>query len=154
MDNSQQGNSQQDICQKTFEYVGFWSRFWASIIDSILLIVISMPILYFIYGAQYFDSDELIQGTPDFIMSYAFPLIATVLFWIYKSATPGKLALSAKIVDAKTGNAPTPTQSVIRYLGYYLSLFPLGLGFFWVAWDKKKQGWHDKIAGTVVIRPR
>jgi uncharacterized RDD family membrane protein YckC len=42
-------------------------------------------------------------------------------------------------------------QYIIRYLGYYVSIFALGLGFLWVAWDDKKQGWHDKMAGTVVI---
>jgi uncharacterized RDD family membrane protein YckC len=51
----------------------------------------------------------------------------------------------------KTVNKPTVKQSVIRYLAYYVSLIPLGLGFFWIAWDDKKQGWHDKIAGTIVI---
>jgi uncharacterized RDD family membrane protein YckC len=39
----------------------------------------------------------------------------------------------------------------VRYLGYFVSALPLGLGFFWVAWDKRKQGFHDKLAKTVVI---
>ena len=135
------------------EYVGFWARFGAAIIDSILLIAITFPLLYMIYGSQYWDSEEFILGVPDFIISWIFPFVATVLFWIYKSATPGKMALKARVVDAKTGNTPTIQQSIIRYIGYYISLLPLGLGYFWVAWDKKKQAWHDKLAGTVVIRP-
>ena len=64
------------------------------------------------------------------------------------------MVLKVKVVDAKTGSAPTIRQSVIRYIGYYVSLLPLGLGFLWVLWDTKKQGWHDKMAGTVVIRPK
>jgi uncharacterized RDD family membrane protein YckC len=137
-----------------FEYVGFWSRLGASIIDSIIIIVITLPTLYLIYGGDYFNSEEFIQGFSDLIISYVFPLVATILFWIYKCATPGKIALSVKIVDAKTGNNPTVRQSTIRYLGYYVSLIPLGLGFLWIAWDAKKQGWHDKMAGTVVIRSK
>jgi uncharacterized RDD family membrane protein YckC len=137
-----------------FEYVGFWSRLGASIIDSIIIIVITLPTLYLIYGGDYFNSEEFIQGFSDVIISYVFPLLATILFWIYKCATPGKIALSVKIVDAKTGNNPTVRQSIIRYLGYYVSLIPLGLGFLWIAWDAKKQGWHDKMAGTVVIRSK
>jgi len=90
---------------------------------------------------------------PDFIVNWIFPLVATVVFWVYKSATPGKMALKAKVVDARTGYTPTVKQSIIRYIGYYISLLPIGLGFLWVGWDKKKQGWHDKLAGTVVIRP-
>jgi len=39
-----------------------------------------------------------------------------------------------------------------RYFGYFLASIPLGLGLLWVAFDKRKQGWHDKLAGTVVIR--
>ena len=135
------------------EYVGFWARFGATIIDSILIMLITFPMLYMIYGSQYWDSEEFILGVPDFIISWIFPFVATVLFWIYKSATPGKMALKAKVVDANTGNIPTVKQSVIRYIGYYISLLPVGLGFFWVGWDKKKQSWHDKLAGTVVIRP-
>ena len=152
MSNSEMGVF--DASLKDYEYVGFWTRVGASIIDTIILMFISVPILYFIYGEQYFDSDELIQGVSDFMISYVFPLVITVLFWVYKSATPGKIVLSVKIVDASTGNKPSSRQSIIRYLGYYVSVIPFGLGFFWIAWDSKKQGWHDKMAGTVVIRNR
>lgn len=135
------------------EYVGFWARSGAQIIDAILLTAITFPILHMIYGREYWESKAFIIGVPDFIVSYIFPFVATILFWIYKSATPGKMVLKAKVVDEETGNPPTVKQSTIRYIGYFLSLIPLGLGYFWVGWDKKKQGWHDKIAGTVVIRP-
>ncbi len=43
---------------------------------------------------------------------------------------------------------------MLRYLGYYISMLPLFLGIFWVGWDKRKQGWHDKIAGTLVIKEK
>lgn len=64
------------------------------------------------------------------------------------------MAVSAKIVDAKTGNAASTGQLIGRYLAYYLSLVPFCLGFIWVAFDKRKQGWHDKLAGTVVVRKK
>ena len=136
---------------KAVQYVGFWSRLLASIIDSVLVVMLTLPILYSIYGAEYFDTDASFQSSTDFIINYILPIVVVILFWIYKSATPGKMLVSAKIVDAKTGNKPTPLQCITRYLGYYLSMFALGLGFLWIAWDDKKQGWHDKIAGTVVI---
>ena len=75
-----------------------------------------------------------------------------MLFWIYKSATPGKMITKLVIVDAKTGGKPTTGQFLLRYLGYYVSTVPLGLGLIWVAFDQRKQGWHDKIAGTLVVR--
>ena len=51
-----------------------------------------------------------------------------------------------------TGAGLTWGQSVGRYLGYFLATLPLGLGLIWVAFDKKKQGWHDKLAHTVVVK--
>ena len=56
-----------------------------------------------------------------------------------------------KIVDIKMGKKPTKLQFVIRYFCYFLSSIFL-LGFLWIIFDKKKQGLHDKIARTLVIR--
>jgi uncharacterized RDD family membrane protein YckC len=81
-------------------------------------------------------------------------MVAVIVYWFYRQATPGKMAISARIVDAKTGEKPSLQQYIIRYVGYVVAFLPLGLGIFWVAWDKKKQGWHDKLAGTVVISPK
>jgi len=55
------------------------------------------------------------------------------------------------VVDADSAKPLSIAQAVLRYLGYYISALPLGLGFFWIAWDKRKQGFHDKIANTVVL---
>ena len=49
------------------------------------------------------------------------------------------------------GAPMTRAQAIGRYLGYYVSILGLGFGFFSVGWDKRKQGWHDKIVRTVVI---
>lgn len=138
----------------TYEYSGFWIRFGASLIDIVILIAITFPMLYMIYGETLYYSEEFILGGADFMISYLMPFVATILFWMYKSATPGKMVVKAIIVDAKTGNAPTIKQSIIRYFGYIVSMIPLCLGFIWVCWDSKKQGWHDKMAGTVVIHPK
>jgi uncharacterized RDD family membrane protein YckC len=139
---------------RELEYVGFWPRVGASLIDSVLVGIIIWPILTVFYGESYWMSEELIQGPMDFLLSWVLPAVAVVLFWIARQATPGKMAISAKIVDAKTGNVPSTGQYIGRYLGYYLSTIPLGLGLIWVAFDKRKQGWHDKLAGTVVVRPK
>jgi uncharacterized RDD family membrane protein YckC len=84
--------------------------------------------------------------------TWLLPIILILIFWHYKSATPGKIILFLAIVDADTLQPPTMSQFVIRYLGYYVSAIVLFLGFFWIAFDKRKQGWHDKMANTVVIR--
>lgn len=134
------------------EYAGFWIRLGASLIDTvILLIVITIP-LTFIYGKEYWMSEQLIHGIWDVLLNYVFPLVVTIWFWRRFLGTPGKLATSLKIVDAKTGNKMSVGQSIGRYFAYIISALPLCLGFIWVGLDKKKQGWHDKLAGTVVIR--
>lgn len=75
-------------------------------------------------------------------------------FWMTKQATPGKIVVGVKILDAETGEAPTVIQWAIRYLGYIVSTIPLGLGLIWAGFDDRKQAWHDKLAGTVVVRSK
>jgi len=135
------------------EYVGFWPRLGASLIDTVLSIIILYPLLYVLYGKEYFASEHLVAGVGDFILTYVLPAIAVIVFWVYKSATPGKMAIKARIVDAKTGRQPSKGQLIGRYFAYYVSTIPLFMGFLWIAWDPRKQGWHDKLAGTVVVRP-
>ena len=138
----------------SIEYAGFWVRVGAALIDTVLFACVIFPPLIAIYGWDYFDVSKtgLIAGVADFLLSWVAPAAAVVAFWLYKQATPGKMALSARVVDAKTGNTMTVGQSIGRYLGYFVSTFPFGLGLIWIAFDPKKQGWHDKLAGTVVIR--
>jgi len=136
------------------EYVGFWARVLASLIDTVLVLCVTLPLLVGIYGWSYLDAPTsgFVGGPVDFIVSWVLPAVAVVLFWLFRQATPGKMAISARVVDAKTGGRLTVGQSIGRYLGYFVSTIPFGLGLLWVAFDPKKQGWHDKLAGTVVVR--
>ncbi|UTH75242.1 RDD family protein [Chromobacterium sp. IIBBL 290-4] len=143
------------------EYVGFWARVAACLVDTVLLVVVSAPLLWLLTdgGASSFDNwTEIALGNSktdhiaDFMINYVLPAVAVILFWIYKSATPGKMMLGAIVVDADSGGPLTPGQAVLRYLGYYLSLIPFALGLIWVGLDARKQGWHDKLARTVVVR--
>jgi len=136
------------------EYVGFWARVGASIIDTILVLIIIGPILTAIYGKEYWVDESFLKGPMDFLLSYVLPAIAVIIFWIARQATPGKMAISARIVDAETLDKPSTGQLIGRYFGYYVSTIPLMLGFIWVAFDSRKQGFHDKLAGTVVVRPK
>ena len=90
-------------------------------------------------------------GIWDFLINIVLPTIAVILFWKYRGATPGKMAISARIVDATTGEAPSTGKLVVRYVAYLVSMLPLFLGFVWIGIDRRKQAFHDKIAGTVVI---
>ncbi|WP_180124898.1 RDD family protein [Rhodoferax sp. BLA1] len=138
--------------QNDLEYVGFWPRVGASVIDMLLQLAIMLPLTYAVYG-RLSDPGRTFMGVGDMFINLLLPAAAVIAFWVYKSATPGKMALSARIVDADTGAPLTTMQSVIRYVGYFVSMIPLGVGFIWVAFDRRKQGWHDKMANSVVVRP-
>ncbi len=137
---------------RAVEYVGFWKRFVAFLIDTFILLIICLPLLFAIYGREYFDSERQgVAGFWDVVINFVLPAIAAIVFWRYRGATPGKMAISAKIVSAKTLQPPSTGALVVRYFAYLVSALPLMLGFLWIAVDRKKQGFHDKIAGTVVI---
>jgi len=133
------------------EYVGFWARVGAAIIDSILLALVLTPAVLVLGGG--YDWDDM-YSPKNILVNGVLPAIVIILFWHWRQATPGKMLIGAKIVDAATGGKPSTGQFIGRYLCYYLSSILLGLGFIWVGLDAKKQGWHDKLAGTVVIRSR
>jgi uncharacterized RDD family membrane protein YckC len=124
-------------------YAGFGIRTAASLIDSVLMVLITapFPLLLFVL-----PSETAILG-----LSTAFSALLVIVFWSWKQGTPGKLLLRLRIVDADTGGEPVLRQWCLRYVGYVLSTVPLLLGFFWMLWDPRRQGWHDKLAGTVVI---
>ena len=132
-------------------YVGFWARLWATFLDTILIVIVTYPFLIAVYGWGYLESRAFVEGPIDLLLSLMLPAAAIVVFWIYCAATPGKMAIGARIVDVATGRQPTQWQFVKRYIGYFLSSIPLCWGFIRAAFDPRKQGWHDKLAGTVVV---
>jgi len=142
----------------TVRYAGFWRRLFAFLLDSMLFSVLILPLLLLIYGRDYFtwlaaDTDMLASyGVLDLFLSNVLPFILLVIFWRRWQATPGKLLLDCRVVDAQTLQPLTLKQAIIRALGYIVSALPLYLGFVWMAWDKRKQGLHDKLAGSVVIQ--
>ncbi|WP_341503168.1 RDD family protein [Gallaecimonas sp. GXIMD4217] len=141
-------------------YMGFWLRLVAVLVDSVLLTLITLPLLLALYGDQLLQVEpaprelgQLFLGPGHFLISYVLPIVVTVALWRRFAATPGKMAFRATIVDADSGLPPSTRQCLIRYLGYILCSLSLGLGFLWAAFDPRKQGWHDKLANTVVIMP-
>ncbi len=146
------------------EYAGFSRRLLAMIIDSLWLLAIIYILLYLVYDENYLlslesqpllleDNLALLESLDwqSLVINYVLPGLLLILFWLKYAATPGKLLFDCEIVDARTGNRITTTQAILRNFGYFLSALPLGLGFLWILWDRRKQGWHDKIARTVVI---
>ena len=130
-------------------YVGFWARAFASVVDSIVLLVVLVPaaLLMELLGLGIGEDDPGSQVLVQILVG-----AVVIAFWLARKATPGKMIIDAVIVDAATLGQPSWRRYLARYLGYFFSALPLGLGFIWAAFDTRKQGWHDKLAGTVVIR--
>jgi len=133
-------------------YAGFWIRSAAALIDSILILLVIVPVMFSVYGNDFWLQSTVPQDWTSIAFNYVLPAVVIIVFWIYKSATPGKMLTKLTIIDAKSGEKPSTGQFIVRYVGYYVALLPLMLGLFWIGFDSRKQGWHDKLAGTVVVR--
>lgn len=155
---SSSSSSPEPAAAKSFKYVGFWQRFVAAIIDILILLVIIVPIELAIFGTDYLQLAMAGKTLAvDVWVQLIIPLVAVTLFWRYAKATPGLLALSAKIVDAGTFAPASAGKLAIRAVCLavlLIAIIPLGIGLLWIGFDKRKQGWHDKIAGTVVIHDK
>jgi uncharacterized RDD family membrane protein YckC len=147
-----QSNHSQETISAELEYVGFWLRVVASLVDTVLVLVVTVPLMG-LFGYDYL-SNSLTESPGSALISDVLPAIVVIALWASLQATPGKMMLSARIVDAKTGGKPGLGQCLLRYLGYFVSIPGLGIGFLMVAFDSRKQGLHDMIAGTVVVRPK
>lgn len=142
-----------ELSSEEMEYAGFWVRLGATLLDTLFVLLITLPLTFALHGSMFPESQTgALMGGRDLVINWILPALAVVLFWVFKGATPGKMLTSMKVVDEKTGRIPSASQSVIRYLAYFVSTLPFCLGFVWIAFDPRKQGWHDKIAKTVVIK--
>lgn len=108
---------------------GFWIRMAALVIDVVLVgIVFHFPPLFMpaiaIYGA---------------------------ILWKLRGSTIGGIIFRLKVIRAD-GRPMDWVTCIVRALACFLSLVFVGLGFIWIGFDGEKQGWHDKIAGTVVVK--
>ncbi len=145
-------------------YMGFWARALAFLIDNVAVFLLVIPVIRYtitetdldLTGYDLSDVAQLSELLNRLLIQFSVDALVLgtifILFWIVKSATPGKMVLGCSIVDARTLGKASNSQNIIRYLGYFVSLIPLGLGFIWIGFDSRKQGWHDKMAGTLVIK--
>lgn len=133
---------QDTMTQQSDVSVGFPERLVAYIIDGI---IIAIPTVIFMM---------LLPVSLAYVIALVIGVGYAVYFWTTSGQTPGKMAMGLKVVNAETGDLLDPGAAVIRYVGYLISGIPLYLGFLWIIWDPKHEGWHDKIAKTKVIRAK
>ncbi|MGB0866794.1 MAG: RDD family protein [Granulosicoccaceae bacterium] len=134
-------------------YAGFWRRVFATLIDTVIAMLVMIPVMMMLLGNDFLSQDTLaMPDTQTLLLEYILPLAVTVFLWVRFRATPGKMVLGCQVVHAETGENIGVARAIVRYLAYFVSGIVLGLGFIWVLFNKRKRGWHDIIAGTVVIR--
>jgi len=135
------------------EYMGFWIRLVAAIVDGVILFVIQTVVLGFL-GLAVAVTDEGIGFGLGFFIALAVRWVYNTLFIGFKGTTPGKMLVGAKVVD-RNGQQPSVGTAFVREVpGKIVSELTLGFGYVWAALDGRKQGWHDKMAGTYVVRAR
>lgn len=126
-------------------YAGFGTRLVAFIIDAIVLGIIGGGFTMTINSGG--DATSASSGMSTLVGALYF-----ILLWNYwDGQTLGKKAMGIKVVK-EDGSKLDLGTAVVRYIGYFISAIPILLGFIWVAFDSKKQGFHDKIAKTIVVK--
>lgn len=143
------------VDDRTVHYAGFWIRFVAVFIDGVILGIAQAILGYGLFRDNYFgpfDQFDMNAGMDPTIslISLAISLTYTVFMWTQFGATVGKMAVGVVIVRTDFGRI-TVGQAFGRYFAQFLSGFVFGLGFIWAGFDRRKQSWHDKLAGTYVI---
>lgn len=117
------------------QLVGFGPRFLAILIDGVLLVIVAGIL-------RAFNLTALVT-----LVDIAY----FVYFWSTTGVTIGNRAMNIRVT--KVDGSPLDVGTgIIRYVGYVISMIAIFIGLLWVIWDPNKQGWHDKMANTVVVR--
>jgi uncharacterized RDD family membrane protein YckC len=149
-------------------YAGFWIRLVARLIDGLIL-GIPFGIVFAVFaiagGVFANNSTTSSQETQNaaaaafggvFLLIYLLALVVQVAYWIYfwgsSGATLGMRLLHLKVVDADTGGPIGYARATVRFLMSIVNTWACYIGWIWVAFDPRKQGWHDKVANSVVLQ--
>ena len=139
-------------------YAGFWIRFVAYIIDWLIGLVISFGLGIFLGILAAITNPSNPQATTSSLTGvyYAIGLLIDLAyfvgFWTLMGATLGQRVFNLRVVDAATGQRITFGKALLRWVGLLVSFLVCSVGVIWVAFDPRKQGWMDKIAGTYVLQ--
>lgn len=149
-----------------YRFAGFWRRFVAYLIDGFIIGVIFFILMIvagvaFLAGALSGDTEALVATITDpqmmtsvTLLVWVFSILMNMAYFTYfhgsSGRTPGKMLLNLQVVSIE-GQPIGFGVAFLRSVGYLVSSAIFCLGYIWIGFDKKKQGWHDKIAQTVVI---
>jgi uncharacterized RDD family membrane protein YckC len=134
------------------DYAGFWVRFVAYLIDFVILAIVQIP-LAIVFGVSMFETTD--TGVSYSATDFLSLLIGVAYFAGFegseKQATPGKMALGLVVTNERGGRISF-ARAVGRYFAKILSALILLIGFIMVAFTERKQGLHDMLAQTLVVR--
>jgi Predicted membrane protein/domain len=149
-----------------YKYAGFWRRLVAYLIDSTIITIVffvlfMIAMMAFLLGSMSGNSSKWLADLMDptrvssiLIFTWIFYAAMTIAYFTYfhgtTGRTPGKMLLGLQVLSTN-GTPISFGIAFLRAVGYLISGALFNIGFIWAAFDKRKQGWHDKIAGTVVI---
>lgn len=151
------------------QYAGFATRLIAFAADQLLVIGIIVAVNsvvmlvlnffqltvsdVFSFSGDYSDLTQLVRLLLlgfGLLLNVSFYVGYFIFFWMLVGQTPGKMLMGVRVVSV-TARPLSFGQAIKRLLGYYLSMLPFFMGFFWILVSDSRQGWHDKIARTYVI---
>jgi uncharacterized RDD family membrane protein YckC len=138
-------------------YAGNGARFIAYLVDALIMgaiISVVFVVLTVIGLAEASNDNSAIAGLTvaiGFVGAFLVYLTYLPWFWGHGGQTPGMKVLRVRVVREVDGGPLGVGQAYIRLVGFWVSSAVFYLGFIWILFDGRRQGWHDKIAGTVVI---
>lgn len=142
--------------ERTVTVIGFGRRLIAAVIDAAIVLVLSL-ILGAIASFVILVIAGIVipeQNVPtDFLVALCVAIFSVgyyVRSWSKTGQTAGKALLGIKVIGTD-GKPLSGVKAFLRYIGYIVSGVVISLGFLWITFDRKRQGWHDKIAGTYVV---
>jgi uncharacterized RDD family membrane protein YckC len=148
-------------------YGGFWIRVVARLVDAVILgipitlVLVGLLVAAGAVGSATNSSNQNAQSATAlafggiFIVFYLLVLVVTIgyqiYFWGTSGSTPGMRMFRLRVVDAVSGGPIGFSRATIRWLMTLVNSWACYIGWIWVAFDPRKQGWHDKVANTVVV---
>ncbi len=138
-------------------YAGNGVRFIAYLVDAIIIgaiVGVVFAVFTLIAAAAASNDNNTIAGLSLAIAiggAFLVYLVYLPWFWGHGGQTPGMTLFHVRVVRENDGGPLTTGQAYVRLVGFWISAAVFYLGFIWILFDPRRQGWHDKIAGTVVI---
>ena len=137
---------------------GFWVRSIAYLIDKVVLCIIGLIFFRVSLLAQKTNA-YLQDGASDVVLAFILTFLISIVieasyftfFYGYSGQTIGKMFCGLKVINTE-GELISYRRAFLRWIGYQASFYIFFFGFLWIVIDQNKQGWHDKIAGTFVIK--